>query len=204
MPRGIPNSSKTKKQETPMSEQAVTNKPVDASKVQFFSSVDIDARTGKVSSEFPAWFFTQQMENMDDEIRSIEYRLENGDVPAASIPYYKNQLRRLKDRRDKIEASKPKMSAMERDFVAKSVDTLGEKISESMFTREEEQRGFADAHEEARRMSTPCIKVDPGFADAFGIKTVKGLVSRNDAVKMWKIGRRSLGDDVNVEILRRK
>ena len=79
-------------------------------------------------------------------------------------------------------------------------------INRAQFTRLEMDKGLADPHEEARRMSEPCIRVDKEEARRMGVETdARGYVSRSKGEAMWKNMSSLLGDTVpnpNVETLR--
>ena len=80
-------------------------------------------------------------------------------------------------------------------------------IRDSMFSRKDMEKGLADAHEEARRMSQPCIELkDDLITFAKNCDVVvnnTGKVSRKGAEKMWKIASRLLGELSNTESLRK-
>ena len=170
--------------------------------LEFFSKVDKD-KDGNVGSPFPAWYFDSKVDSMKETIQQRERALERGDIPPDYIYQTREDLKRDKERLDSIESSKPRLSDTQSDSLGKAYKNLSEGISESMFTRDDMQRGFADAHEEARRMVKPCIKVNPELARKCGIDTKDGMVSRNDASVILKIVGKSLGEETNVERLRR-
>jgi len=175
-----------------------------ASEVQVFGEVDM--RNGKVSSFLPAWYHNVHIDNLSSSIDETERRLEMGQVPQESIHETKMQLKRDRERRDQILASRPKLEGATKDKVAKWREDLGNSISESMFTRTEMKKGLADAHEECRRMMDPCIDVRgdlAGFAKECGIRVSKGKVNREGAAKMWKVASKMLGEISNTAILRR-
>jgi RNA 3'-terminal phosphate cyclase len=68
------------------------------------------------------------------------------------------------------------------------------------------EKGLADPHEEARRMTEPCVQVDKEEARRMGIEVdVSGRVSRSTAEGMWKNMSSLLGDTApnpNAEMLR--
>ena len=69
------------------------------------------------------------------------------------------------------------------------------------------RKGLADAREEMKRMTEPCIEVRGdamNIAKACNVKITKGKVSRDGAAKVWKILGKALGDSpTNIEHLRR-
>ena len=104
---------------------------------------------------------------------------------------------------DKISSSRPKLKGKDKDDIAKGYKELGGQIAESMFTLSDMKRGTASAHEEARRMVKPIISVDPKLAASCGVNTKDGMVSRNDASKIYKIMGKLIGDNTNIEVLRK-
>lgn len=177
--------------------------------VQFFGSVDRNKHTGKVQSSMPGWYFQNQIFDLNDRIESLDRRLNDPESQAPVTPEARpaamKELREMKERRDKILEGKPKLNAKQRDDLMKIYDTLGERISESMYSRSDMQRGLADAHEEARRQKMACI--DPGdigdIMDQFNVTPIQGKISRDNAVRMWKVLGRALGRGTNYEALRR-
>lgn len=171
--------------------------------LEFFGKADKD-RDGKIGSTFPAWYFDSKIDTIREGIQRKEQALSRGDVPADFIYQTREDLKREQERLDEIESSKPRLSDIQADSLSKNYKDLSSSIKESMFTREEMQRGFADAHEEVRRMTKPCIKVDPELARRCGVtNVVNGMVNRNDADKIFKIAGKILGEETNVERLRR-
>jgi hypothetical protein len=168
--------------------------------IVFFGEVDRHPKGG-YSSEYPAWYFPRQLTEMKEELRAKENALEYGDN--ARKQELRVQVAEIKQRIHDIETSKPKLSAKQKDDLAGKTRELGDAISTSMFTRTDMQKGLADSHEEVRRMTEPCIKVDPELAKACGVPLVKGQATRDGAVKIWKIGRRFLDEPSNVEALRK-
>lgn len=169
---------------------------------EFFGKPDKD-KEGRIGSTYPAWYFDSKVEVMKENISRRESALERGDVPSDYVYQTREDLKRDKERLDEIESSRPKLTDVQYDNLSKTYKTLSEDIGDSMFSRDDMQRGFADAHEEARRMVKPCIKVDPELARKCGIDTKEGLINRNDASKIFKITGKLLGEETNVERLRK-
>ena len=170
--------------------------------LEFYGKADRD-RDGNISSTLPSWYFDTKIDTMKENIQRKESALERGDVPSDYVYQTREDLKRDKERLDSIESSRPRPNDVQSDYLGKNYKDMKSAISESMFTREDMQRGFADAHEEARRMVKPCIKVDPELARKCGISTSDGMVSRNDASKILKIVGKSIGEETNIERFRR-
>lgn len=176
---------------------------------QFFGEVDYN-RNGRISSQYPAWAFRHLINELAVEISELEKQVKDYSLDAETRGKIISRLEVRKERLDKILESFPKVDKDKVHFIVgdeHEKGSLGEKISDSMFTNSEMQKGLADAHEEDRRMHEPIIKLDGkeiAMAKGCNVRIGRdGKVSRNDAVKIWKIGRKYLGEMSNVEVLRR-
>jgi len=175
------------------------------SNIQFFSEVDMNKK-GQPSSGYPAWYFDPQIDELKVSIQQREHALEGDLVPKSEVGIQKTRLEEEKKRLHDILGGVPKLSAAEKDELAKAHKSIGTKIAEGLFTYSDMERGTADAHEEARRMSEPCIKLHDNEMDlamACGVKPYESMVSRTQAERMWKISSKYLGENVNVETLRK-
>lgn len=176
-----------------------------AEKLEVFGSLDRNHRN-QVVSEFPAWYFETHLDNMKEERDSLIRRLEGGRVSAEEQPYARAEAQHLAERIKQIEESRPEIRDNERATLQKHYKELANKIQDSMFTRSEMMMGTASANEEARRMVNPCIGLSPSIRPMATACNVKmdhgGKVSRNGAVKIWKIIARLIGEGSNVEALR--
>lgn len=181
----------------------------EATEYQFFGEADLNQK-GEVASQIPAYMLPQLVEDLKLEINRNEMELEDRSIEPEARGRLSNKVNQQKERLHMIETSKPKL---DKDIIFgvvgkdRSGGSLGEKIAESMFTYTDMQKGLADAHEEARRMSEPIIPLkdkEMEIAKGCNVKVGKGgMVSRDDAIKVWKIGRKYLGENSNAEILRR-
>lgn len=174
--------------------------------INLFGKVDVN-KHGNVGSEMPAWYFRSNKEDLYESIRSTESSIERGQVSEEHKPQILADLKKMREKYDAIMESEPKYDGNQQDIMAKTAKELGSQIKESMFSRTDMMRGTADAHEEARRMVEPCIEMK-GEAAVLAKKmncriSRDGMVSRNDAQRVWKVLQRSLGENSNTEILRR-
>ena len=175
--------------------------------MKIFGEVD-KTREGKPKSEYPSWYFTQQKDELEESISQKERAIENDLVPhGEELNRMKNKLLHEKKRSDEIKASEPKLTDAEATLVKNMRKDLGTMIRDGMFTRSQMEKGLADAHEEARRMSEPCLELKGDqivFAkDCDVTVSHNGKVSRSGAEKMWKIASRLLGEPSNTETLRK-
>lgn len=176
--------------------------------LNFYSSVDKNAH-GRLSSPYPAWYFSRSVSDLTDEIRSMERAINLGGIEPRAMVNYKAQLQGKKERLDKIEASCPKMNGKQKDQLVQEIKELGQKIGEAMFSLSDMKFGndFADPHEEARRSEEPCIKLSPyqiGLARMMelGYSESTGEICRRNAEIIWKVGRKTLGENSDSSILR--
>jgi hypothetical protein len=176
---------------------------VENSDFQMFSEIDINHH-GNVGSYLPAWAYSQLIGDLQSEIDKDEIQVSQQNISSDKANELKRTIKLKRERLAEIVDSRPKVDTDQVDNIQKG---LGEKISDSMFTYTDMQRGTADAHEEARRMSEPCIKLSDAEANfAIGCNVVPNgnrMISRNQAAKMWKIARRYIGENSNIETLRK-
>lgn len=180
--------------------------------IQFFGEIDRkrNEKTGDILHTFPAWYATNKLDELSDEISDLKTRIrtaEEGGFMYDKVPMMKRELNAKEDQFSRIAASKPNLSGKEKDAVAKMYQELGERIRGSMPTRTDMERGTTSAHEEAKRMKLPCIDVPHGTAmlmQKMGINASRGgKISRDDAARAWKICGRLLDAHTNTEVLRR-
>lgn len=170
--------------------------------IQFFGKVDRN-KEGKIASEVPAWTMETHLDDLRESIERRERSVSRGEVPQSELPFALAEIEKSKKRLDEIMESKPKFATKDKDSICKEYKRLGDEIRNSMFSDSDMRSGKADPHEEARRMVNPIITVNPALAAACGVRIQNGRMSRNDAVKMYKIIGKSIGEDGNAERLRR-
>ena len=179
---------------------------------QFFGVIDRkrDHKTGieKISSEYPAWTFHQQLENAREELTQKERALATGSVDRESETEYRILIEREKAQLDAIEESRPNLSDADKDVCAKAYKDLTNGISASMPTLNDMHRNLVNAHEENRRNSKPCIKVSlktAELAEKNGIKVTSNCeMSRKDASRLAKIIGHAIGEQTNMEYFRKE
>jgi len=173
--------------------------------IEFFGSVDRKEgkADGAITSEYPAWMHTYQIEELEESISRKERALDEGSIPGEHVSNSREELKREKGKLTLIKKSKPKLNATQKDKLYNDYKELGKGIEGYLFTRSDMMKGTADAHEEAERMIKPSIPVSPEIAEMCNLKPEKGKISRNDASKAWKIIGRALGEPTNVETLRK-
>jgi len=177
--------------------------------IQFFGSVDRKGKvdSGKVTSAYPAWYFTTHLEDLKEGIDRKHRAIQRGEIPASELDLAKIALKKETERYENIMMSRPKLDGKDVDDLAKVYKELEKDIQDSLFTRSDMKKGLVDVHEEARRMSEPIINVGGNveLLREMGVNIPKEhkMVSRNQASKAYKILGKLLGENTNVERLRR-
>jgi len=175
-------------------------------KLKFYGEADLN-RDGNIKSDYPSWYHRQQVEDLDEGIKQKERALEEDLIPDSEKPLMRTRLKQDRILSSKIESSRADVKGFE-EMIKKGSDELGKDIKEAMFSKSQMDKGLADPHEEARRISEPVIKVVSKevaeLCEAAGIKMKDGnRITRGEAEKIWKISKRSLGEISNVEYLRK-
>jgi len=173
------------------------------SDIHFFGNVDKN-KEGKVASELPAWFFSVHLEKLIDDVSKKERQIDRGEVPPDHVFMVKNEVLNLKKKITEIQMSKPTLKGGQKDMVWKEYQQLGNLISDSLPTYREDRRGFVDPRSELKRMKSPHIAISGKMAEACGMKTVKGKITGDQAAKAYKMMGSILGENTNVERLRKE
>ena len=156
-------------------------------------------------SSMPAWSLKTNTDMLKNTVNRLDTAIRNNAVPLEELAYAKEEYEIKKARLDEIKNSKPELSGRQVDALRIKRDALAEELTRSKFTRLQMERGLVDPHEEADRMSEPCIKVDREEFRRMGIPVdANGKVSRSKAEIAWKMMNGLLGDGMNAdtEVLR--
>lgn len=171
--------------------------------IKFFGKPDTNEK-GSVASAMPAWYFDVYMENLEEEIKQKERAIKSGAIPEGELQYARETLKKQEIRLAEIRMSKPNLQGKDKDKVAASYKDIEQQLRDSFPSRSDELRGFVDAREELKKMKNPCIKMDKDVAKACNVKTNRdGMVSRDTAVRCYRMMGKALGDNTNTERLRR-
>jgi hypothetical protein len=177
--------------------------------ITFYGKIDRN-KAGKISSSIPAWAMTTHKENMREEIAARRRKLERGEVPLDRVMEFKAEIEKDEAKFADIENSKPKLNPTEEKQVEDAYTLLGSAIANAKFSREDMRTGRADAHEEARRISQPCIRINSGIADICKNNNIRVtenkdglLVNRRDAELAYKLCGHYMGAETNTEWLRK-
>jgi chromosome segregation ATPase len=180
-------------------------KPLEKANFQIFGSVDLDDK-GRVKSAYPSWYFDPLKDELQNEVDRLEGQISQDRIPRSELQLAKERLKQKRDKLLNLDNAALELRGKQKDKVSDIRAELGEKIKDAMFTRDDMKKGLADAREEMRRMTEPCIELRGEalrLAQACNVKNVKGKVTRDGAAKVWKIISKALGERSNIESLRR-
>lgn len=180
-------------------------KVLDKSGFQIFGSVDLDDK-GNVKSAYPSFYFDHLKENLQNEVNRLETDIKFDRIPRSELQLTKDRLKQKQEKLLNLDNAVLELRGRQKDRASAVYNELGEKIKEAMFSRDDMKKGLADAREEMRRMTEPCIELKGDalkMAQACNVKTVKGKVTRDGAAKTWKIIGKVLGERTNTEYLRK-
>lgn len=172
-------------------------------RIQFFSEVDIDDRTGHIASEMPAWFFDVHIVNMEEDIERKKRNLKNNLYEPDQILRVQEEVKAETIRLKEIKDGRPNLEDTAKDKCANAYESLEKQIKNTMPTRKQTKDGLVSPHEELKRLKTKHIKISPEIAKACGVKVVRGKISGDEAAKCYQILGKALGINTNVERLRR-
>ena len=101
--------------------------------------------------------------------------------------------------------SKPKVTGRDKDALADFYKSLEGDIRDSMFTRTDMEKGLADPHQELERQKTPGFNIKPHskLFHQMGIPVSGGKATRDQLCKAYKVAGKLLGENTNVERLRK-
>jgi hypothetical protein len=175
----------------------------DTSKIQFFGEVDLN-KDGQITSQVPAWYLGPHIDAMETGIRRKEMQIERGAVESDQVPRLKAEIKRERTKLEAIKSSKPILTDAQKDRCASTYKSLGEQIKDTMPTRKETRQGLVNPHDELDRLKgKKHIKIDTQLAAACGVKPVHGKITGDEANKCYKILGKALGENTNVERLRK-
>ena len=172
--------------------------------IEFFGEADRNIK-GEVVSEMPAWYFKTHMRELKESLDRKNRQLDRGDIPRQSVPIVAQEIKKIEAKIDELKAGCPKLIGGQKDKLYKEYCKLQNEIRDSLPTRLENEKGVADPYVELSRMKKHHIKVDPELAKACNVKVDKaGKVTGDGANKMYKLFGRRLGENENVEKIRKE
>src|SRR3990172_7732653 len=112
--------------------------------IRFFAEFEKHPKGG-YKSEMPAWYSPKMLEDLKEELKGKEHALRIG-VKLPNEDEVRQQAVELKSRISEIESSKPKCTGKQKDELDALQKQLGEKIRDSMYSRDEMSMRLADPH----------------------------------------------------------
>lgn len=182
------------------------------SQICYFTMADMrrDHETGemRIVNTYPLYYSNTQRDDIAEERRMIEKAIEGGLYDPVEMPEVKKRLKTLRDKEEMFAHIEPRHLEAKKDSISKLNRRIETILRDSMFSRREMEKGLADPHEEARRMSEPVISLPreiQGLAVANGIAvSSSGKINRNDLVRVWQMGQKVLGEYTDVEYIRKE
>ena len=174
--------------------------------IQFFGSIDHSHGDDRkqLSADYPVYYFREHVEKLREEVEDHEMRLRDDKVPVTEIYKAKAELKKKKEKLATIEASIPKLDGKQKDAMAKHYKALEGMIRDAMPTRSDMMMGLANVHDEVRMMSKPSLDArGMSILGQLGIRAVNGKITRTEAERAYKILGCNLGENTNIERLRR-
>ena len=189
---------------------ALKKEPAEPGDIQFFSEIDMNSsHPDSVGSTYPAWYFTESMRQLEDSIEQEKRELKMFNMPESTKPVKVAKIKKMEERLERIKESKGLLKP-NTDKLSVFTNELGEKLREIMPSRSDERKGYVDAHDIAEHWTTPCIEVSGELARVAmnnGFQVQKkgngGKMTELEVARFWKLGRKALGEDTNLERLRR-
>lgn len=175
----------------------------DSGKIKFFGEVDLNDEGG-ITSQIPAWCFDQHIGYLEEGISRKKRMLERGEVATDQVPVLRGQIKSETEKLERIVASRPNLSDKQKDRCAKAYENLGRQIADTMPTRKESKQGLVSPYDELKRLKgKKHITIDPTIASACGVKPVQGKITGDEANKCYQILGKALGENTNVERIRK-
>jgi hypothetical protein len=167
-------------------------------KIRWFSEADYDDR-GNVIEYMPSYTNRRLLSRLKDEINESERIVKDGIISGRALLALKDDLADKKNRLDSI-LDKRKINGTYKDKISGSLKEISSEINDALFTYDEARKVSVSAHENVRRMTTPCINVKDEVASSIandcGIKIKNGKVTREEAIRIAKIMKHNLEECV--------
>lgn len=166
-------------------------------KAHFYKEVD-------KGSSYPSWYLTSNKEKLKDSISMKKQQLQNISDSGRQIAL-RESIRQEEERLALIDNSEPKLTSALKEKIAAVRKELGDKITSSMPSYSDVQRGIASSHNEVKRLEEARIELSDECMET--LKKVGLVVKRKitglTAEKYWKLCSRVLDENSNTEALRK-
>lgn len=177
-------------------------------KWSFFGDVDRmgNRPDGEVRNPLPAWYFTNQIRELEEGIAQAERQIRMGAIDPGAVMMLNQQIKRDRERLAEIKSSRIKLTDSKRNRLWDMYKYLSMALSDLLPFRTDMMKGLVNPHEELAKMKEPCINVEKykDLLRAMNIgPVIKNKISRDQASLAWKIGGKYLGEATNTELLRK-
>jgi hypothetical protein len=175
--------------------------------IQFFGKCDRNS-LGEVKSEFPFWMMPQHIDELKYSIENDERALSAGYTQPENRPSIEQRLRENKSKLKILEADMPVPDAGQIDLISRVIKIFEKDLRAAFHKEDDMKSGKADAHEEARRMSEFIIDLRNDtmltkLAQEANVRIENGKLTRDGAVKVWKISKAFIGEPCRADVLYR-
>lgn len=176
----------------------------------FFGALDRknNELDGEILSEYPVYMLPNHVLELENQIVALKGMMARNEIPPNDIMYKKQELVNMEMKLDGINKSKHDFTAEEKKEIADEYENLRDQIGGSLFTKSQMEMGTADPHVEAERNVSPCIKIkNPYISKTLNLKATGNFggskISRHEAIRACRIMGYHLGEDFNVEEIRK-
>ena len=177
---------------------------VKSSEIVWFTEVDLNDK-GKVANDFASYYYPELIRGLEDERRALQRQLDGNVLQGDKKFSAEARVKAIKQKIDKIKEGTPNLQGPTKDAVNKAKETLGDQISDSMFSYDSHWKMTADPHTVSERMHNPCIEINNPIVAAFakqrGMRVEDKKISQNDARIIYKHFAKALGEPTSLEHL---
>jgi len=171
--------------------------------IEFFGDVDRNNK-GKIAAEIPSWFEEVKIEKLEEEIASKKRMIANGLVTGKSVPREMQKIEKKEQRLKDIRASRPRLNGGEKTSMNNQYCKIKNYIADSIPTHRDNKRGLVDPREELKSWDSFDIPIDEKYAKAANVKFKNGKTTGKGAKKVFKYMGRLLGENENIEKIRKE
>jgi len=165
----------------------------------------------RVTSEYPAWMITGEIENLKEDITREKEQIRLGIIDKGYIGDMKDRVKQKEAKLERILSSKPILRGGDKDTLKRTHDALGNEIRDAQFSGSQMDFSNDLATQEADRMTEPRMDIKsipgmtPELAKSLSLTvTSEGKCSRTMLEKAYKIIGGLIGENTNTNNLRRE
>ena len=176
--------------------------------IRFFGAVDREKNdpNGKILSAYPAWYYDEKIDRLNDDIIVRENKIKSGRVPASSIEEERKELEARKERMKLIRGSRPKVTGKDKDEVVRFFRYIKDQVINRLPSRSDTERGTVNVRSEVMWKKKPSIDVSDYIVmcESLGLAMPeKKKITGHQAMLALKVLAKLLDEEGNIERLRR-